>query len=192
MSTRGQCCPPGPSRSRCLNIYFCALSWTDSCLFVAICSTMWMLADALNSSLWVGHILHWFLWNICPATRATNYLLYMCFSMHVSAMRRWVGVWCVCGGVFKGMDYFTQGRIQGRQPSVRPRGERKHCCGPDECHRCLWKYIQSWGFNRNTQFSDHAGDPSSPKSLDVLLQPVTSAAITECEKISARKKKKRD
>ena len=65
--------------------------------------------------------------NTCDHLSA-NMCIHVCVSMYASA------VWG-----FRGMDYFAPGLIQRSQSSVRWRGERGHCCGPDECHRCLRK-----------------------------------------------------
>lgn len=67
---------------------------------------------------------------------------------------------------FSGMDYFTLGHIQRTQPSVSHGGERDHCCGPDECHRCLRKQIHSRLSNRNT-----LATTACPLQTIIMLQP---------------------
>ena len=60
------------------------------------------------------------------------------------------------------MDYLAVGRIQSTQPSMIGGGKREQCCGPDECQRCLGRYIQSRGCSQ-----EHAGhNPPDPPYLD--------------------------
>lgn len=58
-------------------------------------------------------------------------------------------VWGLCGG--SGVRIVLPlRRIERSRPSVRRRGERGHCCGPDECRRCLGKIDSVGGGSTET------------------------------------------